>query len=238
MKDYVKEDDEFLRKERKFSLEEVVCSYIDELFERIDSDAHLKIVDQYWSAFIGDEDKYVFDTKSYDCLMKCTKEDIVEFKKRFLSLLSSLKSIAEYENNNEELTDDLKKIGDKYLKDYDVDDFDLDKIASIELKNYTLYKLKKIRSNLSEEDEKGYLDDDVTISNEETRCVQMFLDCIHQQTVERLGNGYDGEKVIYVCKRICKLFELKSNLFLIANEAKQLAEIMLMNEFAVSREEI
>lgn len=170
--------------------------------------------------------------------MNCTKEDIIEFKKRFLSLLKALQSIAEYEKNNEELPNDLKKISDKYLKDYAVDDFDLDKIVSIEYKNYTLYKLKKIEAKLSDEDEKAYFDDDVTVSDEETKYAKLFLDCVHQQTVKRIGNGYDGEKVIYVCKRICKLFALKDYNFLIVNEAKQLVETMMMNEFAVSREEI
>ncbi len=233
----IKKDNEEINNDRKLSIEEIVCAYIDGLFERID-DGHLKIVDQYWSVLIGEEDKYAFDTKSYDCLMKCTNEDIVEFKKRFLSLLKALQSIAEYENNNEELPNDLKKISDKYLKDYAVDDFDLDKIASIEYKNYTLYKLKKIEAKLSDEDEKAYFDDDVTISDEETKYAKLFLDRIHQQTVERIGSGYDGEKVIYVCKRICKLFALKGYSFLIVNEAKQLAETMMMHEFTTFREEI
>lgn len=229
-------------RDKPFSIEKSICSDIDSLYSSIDKNGYLNIIDQYWSALVGDKDKFVFDNKSYECVMSCTKEDIDEFKKRVIYLLTSLQNIAEYENKNEKLPEQLQKIADKYLKDYDVEGFDLEKIASIELKNYTLYKLRRIAENnpfqLTEDDEDIYYDDKVTVSEEESEYVKKYLDHIHQQVVERIGDGFDGEKIIYTCKRICKLMALKSNEIIIAFEASQLAETMLMNEFAISREEI
>lgn len=229
-------------RDKPFSIEKFICSDIDELFSSIDKDGNLRIIDQYWSALVGGEDRFVFDNKSYDCIMSCTKEDIEEFKKRILYLLTSLQNIAEYENRNEKLPEELQKVADKYLKDYDVEGFDLDKIASIEFKNYTLYKLRRIAENnpfqLTEDDDEMYYDDKVTVSEQESKYVKKFLDHIHQQVVERIGDGFDGEKIIYTCKRICKLMALKSNKVIIAMEASQLQTTMFMNEFAISREEL
>ncbi len=222
-----------------FYLTPVGC--INAMFEHTDTDGSLYIPE--WPYDDNDES----DEKYYALKMNWNKEDRKKVISDFENLISAIKIIApvydqlgDYtKENSAVLSDELLQVWNTYIRDFDTGNIDTDLIQSVTARKAALGFADPFSNTPAVSAEAEVLPNiDIDFCYDEEVLYNEYKEMIHKDAERRLDNKIAAYDVIIRARRLCELMSLNAHNILINNEAKLLAQALVVNRYAVSMEVI
>lgn len=131
------------------------------------------------------------------------------------------------EKNKEILSKELLAIWNTYVRPFDIGALDMNRIDEIWNKKEMIAFSDD--DKISEEKNENF-----AITDEEERLWQEYIDTIHRDAESRLERKIAAYDVIVRARRTCRLMSLKAPDVVVNNEAKLLAQAMVLNRFCLS----
>jgi hypothetical protein len=230
------------------------ADFITLMFERTDEDGILYIPGWHYDrpGWESNAPGSTDENDSYRCKIDWNLAKYEKVKEKFEEFYLALKEIAKF---HDEIYEDLDNaetiIGDPelikfwnlYLNPYELGEFDGNKVDEIYDKLDTIAWVKQIAGKISngekiEDFEKEVLTDyvDISVSVEEIAYRQKYLNFLHKQAEQRLGNNICAHDIILRSRRLYKLFAIKAPEIIINHEGHQLAAAFVLHEYGISRE--
>ena len=170
--------------------------------------------------------------KQLRCRIRWTADRAATLDADFACFCAELKKLAEGTTSEEG-----DRIRDIYLRPFDTEDFDREKIEDIRGKKYLRELANELRkTNSPTEDKLRKTLADVSISEEEETLFNAFCDMLSRQAKERIGDGCDAYEVIYCARRLFALCELHAPAVILNREKLALLQAMTVHRYAESVE--
>lgn len=190
--------------------------YIREMFAHTDEQGLLFI-----PAWPYDDAPVDTEVKCYRCRMKWTAEDCDREVEKFNALYTALEQIAgKYEaldigaDPHEVLTDELYKVWNIYVRDFDPAGLDIDRI----------YELDELTDEELTEKDKALLN--------------AYSASCHIDAMLRLGKSRVAYDVVIRAMRVCRLLALGAPAVIVRGEAGLFAQALTLRDHAVSVETV
>lgn len=230
------------------------ADFITLMFERTDEDGILYIPGWHYNrpgwGFNAPES--TDENDSYRCKLNWNLSKYEKTLEKFNTVYSALEKIAGhydelYVLQKDEKTvfqdNELLEVYNTYLADLDDGGFDYEKIDEIYDKLDTIERVKYIANKIAKGEqaddyEKEVLVEyvDISVTEEERRYRQKYLDHRRKEAEKRLGDNICAYDVYIRAWRVFRLFSLEAPDILIKNEGRQFAAAFVLHEHGVSRE--
>lgn len=227
--------------------------YITIMFERTDEDGILYIPGWHYDgpgSTVG-ADGSTDEERSYRCRVDWNIRKYEGILTEFKKLFSAIKAISKdlyalnHCQNPKEILKDLQllEIWEKYLSPIATGDFDQQRYNQIHNKLDTVAEVKYIAEKLAKGEKlldfekqmlAEYMDMEVTL--EEIKYRRDFIEHIHKEAEQRIGENICAYDVIIRARRVCYLFHLNAPESVIFTEARQLAAALVLHKYGISRE--
>ena len=221
--------------------------YISFMFDKTDENGILYI--EGW-VYDGDDES----EKSYRCRMDWNLQDYHRVSTEYENLAGRLKKIAEVldllsdnpEENKKLFEDDeLFEVWHTYVRDFETEKFDADVIDEISDRLDTIRDVRQASKRVADGEDVGQMEItllkdyiDVTVSGEERKMYDDYLNAIYADCERRVGDNICAYDVVIRAQRLCRLFSLNASKIVIDNEARYLAAAMVIHKFAKSKETV
>ena len=221
-----------------FYLTPVGC--INAMFEHTDADGSLYIPE-------GPYDDDSENERFYALKMNWNKEDRKKVISDFENLVSAIKIIApvydqlgDYTKENSAiLSDELLQVWNTYIRDFDTGNIDKYLIQSVTARKAALGFADPFSNTPAVSAEAEVLPNiDIDFCYDEEVLYNEYKEMIHKDAEARLDNKIAAYDVIIRARRLCELMSLNAHNILINNEAKLLAQAMVVNRYALRMEVI
>lgn len=208
------------------------------MFEHTDENGILYIPEWPYDNNYDEKERF------YKCTMNWNEADLDVALDYYKSLYDNLKKIAENwdaicsSSAETVLTEDLLKVWNKYIRDFEIGDIDMGLIMDISDRMDTIAMInstaEKISSGIkvSKEDMSFYNDyKDTAVSEEEEALYNIYRKAIHADAERRVGENVAAYDVVIRAKRLCRLMLLEAPAIVLENEARLLAQAMVIHTY-------
>ncbi len=237
------------------------AEFITLLFERTDEDGVLYIPGWHYDRPGWEWGVNTDENDSYRCRVDWNMVKYEKLMDEFETLYAALKKISQHrshldglhgekprkitlETAKEVLKDEtLAQIWYTYVRPYEIENIDIDRVYDIMDRWETVEWVKSIAEELAKgkkldkyqkEILTEYMDIHVTTEEKEYYC--KYMDALREHAEQRLGKSICAYEVIFRARRLCRLFELNPPPVILNNEARCLAETLLLHKHGVSKE--
>ncbi len=215
------------------------------MFEHTDENGILYIPEWPYDNIDNDKERF------YKCVMDWNFVDLDDALYYYESLYDNLKKIAENwdvicsSSAETVLSEDLLKVWNKYIRDFEIGDIDMEQISDISDKYETISIIASISNKrslgeeLSNDDQTFYSDyKDVSVTEEEAALYSAYKDAIYADSKRRVGDNLAAYDVVIRARRLCRLMSLEAPAIILENEARLLAQAMVIHIYCKNMETV
>lgn len=212
---------------------------IEKMFERTDADGVLYMP----SFFTGDND----DRESLRCVMSwelpgeccAVMEEFVSLREALDGIASVLGTGEDYsEEKNNLLSEKLFPVWNTYVRPFETEGFDLDRIRDIEERLAITEDVREVCGQISSGKEidrisADFLRDcmDVSVSAEEKAFYEKYCDLVMDDARRRLGDRPFAYRTLIHARRYCRLITLEAPSIISEREAQALASALALYRY-------
>lgn len=215
------------------------------MFDHTDDNGILYIPE--WPYDNNRDDKERF----YRCLMNWNDVDLDDALYHYESLYNELKEIAEKwdvissGSAEEILPENLLKVWNKYIRDFETGNINMEQVSDISDRYETISLIESIKNKVSAnaellKDELSFYSEykDTSVSEEENTLYAEYKDAIYADAKNRVGDNLAAYDVVIRARRLCRLMALGAPTIIIDNEARLLAQAMVIHIYCKDMETV
>lgn len=208
------------------------------MFEYTDDNGTLYIPEWPYDDF-GDGKR-----RFYKCTMNWNEVDLDGALRNYEDDYNALKRIAEqWESIRSDaavniLSEDLQKVWNTYIRDFEIGDIDMDLIMDISNRMETIAMINSTAEKISSgievsKEEMSFFNDykDTVVSEEEEALYNIYREAIHADAERRVGENVAAYDVVIRAKRLCRLLALGAPKIIVDNEANLFAQARVIHTY-------